>query len=173
MNIRMNVLPFAHTIPSFSEHVHCTVPCTFDLMKNLSPSDYHSYQMAHQTRLRKKKGAPAYESKRKKTKQVKRNKVQKHQNGNHSLVTKRLAAGASIRQCHAYNYVCTVRGSLGDAEKHLLLCLKNFIYIKKRDDVARFTQPKQCFLVPVSLWRTAPLVHRILFSECLIQLASQ
>lgn len=55
MNIRMNVLPFAHTIPSFSEHVHCTVPCTFDLMKNLSPSDYHSYQMAHQTRLRKKK----------------------------------------------------------------------------------------------------------------------
>lgn len=48
----------------------------------------------------------------------------KHQNENHSLVTKHLAAEAFIRQCHAYNYVCTVWGSLGDAEKHLLLCLQ-------------------------------------------------
>lgn len=39
-------------------------------------------------------------------------------------------------------------GSLGDAEKHLLLCLwKNF---KKREAVAGFTGTKQCFLVPVS-----------------------
>lgn len=58
--------------------------------------------------------------------------------------------------------------------KNICCYVSRILYIyKKRDDVARFTQPKQCFLVPVSLWRTAPLVHRILFSECLIQLASQ
>lgn len=31
----------------------------------------------------------------------------KHPEENYSHVTKRLATGASIPQCHAYNYVCT------------------------------------------------------------------
>lgn len=53
-------------------------------------------------------------------------------NENHSLVTKRLATAASI-QCHAYNYVCTVWGSLGDGEKHLLLSPQNFTWNKNKN----------------------------------------
>lgn len=84
------------------------------------------------------------QSKRKEEKkQVWEDDVQKQQNENYSLVTNRLAAEAFIRQCHAYNYVCTVWGSLANAEKTSVVMSPEF-YIKKRDEASRFTQPKQC-----------------------------
>lgn len=57
--------------------------------------------------------------------------------------------------------------------KNICCYVPRFFSFKKERQVAGFLQPEQCFLVPVSLWRAAPLVHRILSSECLIQLASQ
>lgn len=55
------------------KNIHCTPLFIWFDEEFISPSDYHSYQTTHQTRLKRKKGAPAHESKRKK--QVKGNRL--------------------------------------------------------------------------------------------------
>lgn len=133
--------------------------------------------MAHQTRLRKK-GAPAQVSKREKKNTDEREQGAKYQNENHSLVTKRIRHPEPLLD----NVIHTIMYAQCEGHREMLkniCCYVSSISLgrkkKKREteEVDRFTQPKRCLLAPVSLWRTAPLVHRILSSERLIQLASQ
>lgn len=152
------------TVPSFSRHVHCTILCTsaFDV-GFISPSDDHSHQAAHQAVLREgeKKGAPAEDQKagrrggggKEHSTGEQWKKVAKGiENENHSLVTKRLAAGGSIRQCHAYDYACTVWGSLGDAgggwggrkKKTSVVMSPEFEALKKKEKKRKRTYPNKC-----------------------------
>lgn len=57
----------------------------------------------------------------------------------------------------------------------VVMSLEFFLKSKNetKREVCTSAQPENCFPVPASLWRAAPVVHRILSSECLIQLASQ
>lgn len=135
----------------------------------ISPSDYHQYQMAHETRLRGKK-EPQLMSPREKTGE----REQGAKTSKWKSFTCHEASGSwSLHSTMSCIKLCMhgVRVT-GRCQKTSVVMSPECFFLK-RDEVAGFMQPKQCFLVPESLWRAAPLVHRILSSECLIQLASQ
>lgn len=161
-------LGFVHTIPSFVKNIHCTVSCTFDFMKNLSHIRLAFISNGTPNKA-EKKGAPAQVSERKNRWKGTRCK---------KIKMKIIHLSRSARQLEPLfdNVMHTIMYAQCEGHREMLkniCCYVSSILYEKREEVARFTKPKQWFLVPVSLSRTSPLVHRILSAECLIQLASQ
>lgn len=173
------------TLPQYMSHLSLTSYLHFPL-KNIhctplyiwfdegftSPSDYHSYQTTHQTRLRRKKRSSGSWVQEKK-------KTGGKGTGCKNIKMEIIHLSRSVWQLeppfdnvmHKIMYArCEGHWEM---LKNICCYVPRFFSFKKERQVAGFLQPEQCFLVPVSLWRAAPLVHRILSSECLIQLASQ
>lgn len=171
----------SHTFILWEHPSHCSL-CVWFIGEFSSPSDSNS----DQTAIPNKAGSKGKERGKEKESGLRgrrgesertmcKNEKKEHPEENHSHVTQRLATGASIRQCHAYNYVCTAWGSPGDAGKTSVVVSPRILHQppQKNDSIQINATQVRHPCAPFSPWRTAPLLHRILSSECLIQLASQ